>query len=158
MQLNELFKTKLLSIEEVLTPNQETEAFTVSCITFFSEVKIAININTTIPIYIGYKDTTDELGLGIGDFEIRDMLQLDTNLYEIRIVPLNYEDFDLAVEYQADFMLVSEIIITDLSIKNIPTLESFGIQKTPLEMTTTKEMLRELLSKKYSIATGKTIF
>ena len=158
MQLEELYKAKLKSIEEVLTANQESEAFLVSCITFFSEVKVCINIKTTIPIYIGYKDTTDELGLGIGNFEIRDMLKTDTNLYEIRITPLEYSNFDLPIEYQGDFMMVCEVIIIDLSIKNIPTLESFGVQKVPLEMTTTKEMMRELLSKKYSVAIGKTVF
>ena len=84
-------------------------------------------------------------------------MQVDTNLYEIRVTALNYDDFKLPIEYQIDYLLVAEIIIVDLSIKNIPTLESFGVQKTPLEMPMTKEMVRDVLAKKYNVAFGKTI-
>jgi len=157
LTLQELFKTKLSSMEEVLTDLQTQEAFNLTNITFFSAVKITQTVYTTEVLYIGYKDLTDKLGLGLGAIEVREFLQVDTNLYEIRITPLDYDDFKLPVEYQIDYLLVAEIIIIDLSIKNIPTLESFGVQKTPLEQPMTKEMLREILSKKYNVAFGKTV-
>jgi hypothetical protein len=155
--LQKLFKTKLNSVEEVLTDLQTEEAFNLTNITFFSAVKITQTVHTTETLYVGYKDLTDKLGLGLGAIEVRELLKVDTNLYEIRITPLDYDNFNLPIEYQIDYLLVAEVIIVDLSIKNIPTLESFGVQKTPLEMPMTKEMVRDVLSKKYNVAFGKTI-
>jgi len=158
MQLKDLFNLKLSITEEALSDNQIDSAFQVSCLVFFSEVKVTLLYNGDEEIYVGYKDEDDTLGFGIGKFQIKHIFEdTMTGGKFIRIVPLDYNDFDLPIEYNDDFMLVCEYVILSTSLKNLNMLKSLGIDESIQTLPMDIQAIRDILNKKYNVFTGETI-
>jgi len=158
MQLKDLFDLKFSITEEALSDTQKDNAFKVSCLVFFSEVKITLLYQGDIDIYVGYKDEDDNLGFGLGDIQIKQIFEDTTTGGKfIRVVPLDYDEFDLPIEYNDDFMLVCEYVILSTSLKNLNMLKSLGIDESIQNLPMDIQAIKEILNKKYNVFTGNTI-
>ena len=158
MQLKDLFDLKFSITEEALSDTQKDNAFKVSCLVFFSEVKITLLYNGDEEINVGYKDENDTLGFGIGNFQIKQIFEdTITGGKFIRIVPLDYNNFDLPIEYNDDFMQVCEYVILSTSLKNLNMLKSLGIDESIQNLPMDLQAVKEILNKKYNIYFGDTI-
>jgi len=158
MQLKDLFDLKFSITEEALSDTQKDNAFKVSCLVFFSEVKITLLYQGDVDIYVGYKDEDDDLEFGLGDIQIKQIFEDTTTGGKfIRVVPLDYDEFDLPIEYNDDFMLVCEYVILSTSLKNLNMLKSLGIDESIQNLPMDIQAIKEILNKKYNVFTGNTI-
>lgn len=153
MLLRELFNLQLSLTEEALSTDQVESAFTSSCLIFFSDVKPVYRTTSTVDISVGFKDTTNVLGLDIGKFEIKEIVPKE-DYKLIRVTPLEFSTFDLAIEYNNDFMLVCEYLILQTSLKNINMLKNLGIDEMVQQLPMDLQSLRATLRQSFSIETG----
>jgi hypothetical protein len=144
MQLRELFDLKLFLVDEVLDDDQVDKAFLSACITFFSIVKIKI---------VKY---SDEYNLLTEFKEISSFTDIELVEYSI-ISPTNFDNFDLPLQYNEDFLSVCEFVIIQTSIKNIAMLKNLNIEEMQQTQQQDITQIKEYLTRKYSTSIGKTL-
>jgi len=145
MQLRELFDLKLFMCDEVIDDLQIETAFKLSCISFFSVVKIKIDIKSDDYINIGSHKVVETFK----DIE-RDI--------EIAIIsPTNFDDFNLPLQYNEDFLMVCEYIIVSASLKNVNVMRNLGIDEMVQQLSMDLNSIKDILNKKYNVAFGSTL-
>jgi len=156
MQLRDLYELALTKTDEALTDEQVEAVFQVSCITFFSEVKPKVQIDITDSTL---DDEVAKLKDKIGEFEVIEYVNdvNRPNIIILRINPLDYNNFDLPIDYQGAFIEVCEYIITSQTIKNIAWFKNVGIQDVLFNLPD-YQVVKEDLRRKFNTYGGSSLY
>jgi hypothetical protein len=156
MQLRELYNIALTKTDEALTDEQVEAVFQISCITFFSEVKPKFEIDIADSTY---EDEIAKLQDNVGSFKVTEIVT-DTNrpnIVIVRVIPLDYNNFDLPIDYQGAFVEVCEYFITSQTIKNLAWFKNVGMQDVLFTLPD-YQAIKEDLRRKFNSYGGSSLF
>ncbi|NOR58052.1 MAG: hypothetical protein GQ474_05965 [Sulfurimonas sp.] len=165
-QLKTIYDESAVTLNIVATDIQLNAVFNMATREFFSYVypiffiqeedfeRIQNSIEETIKY--GYKDTTDALEVGAGDFKVMELVRLD-DLIGMRVKPLNYNAFLLEEGYSGAFQFCCEFFLHKIEKENMSMLKSAGIEDNESYDTQDINTLRDYLRKEFGVTTAGLI-
>lgn len=159
-QLRQLFDDTFNMLNSVATATQQELAFKNASREFFSYVFPIIYITNvkyeevTISvgedIVMGFEDTGDILGLGIGDFTVVEVIYLE-NKVAFRIKPNSFSDFLLNDSYIGSYQYVVEYMLKKVERNNMKMLKSAGIDDGESIDVEDISQIRDYLKKEFGV-------
>jgi hypothetical protein len=154
VELRGVYDNTVNSLSVVLTDSQKESLFLTSFYEFFNWVqpivKIPKNTSKQFDVKEGYKDIGDFLGLGIGAFEVKEVIKFD-EFDKLRISPLQAGNFKIETSYIGDFQLVCKSIVKEVEQDNMQMMQGVGVESFQVEQVSLSEV-REYLRKRYQIS------
>jgi len=162
--LRDIFNDVIELSNSIATPEQKEVIFRSSVREFFSIVKpivfieneVFLLVSSTHNINKGFKDELDIFSLGIGDFEIVEIIKTLEHT-ALRISPLNIDDFRLNESYIGGLQLVIEFFITKVDKNNFSMMQSAGIDTRDMFNELDISTLRDILKRDFQAIIGTVV-
>lgn len=151
-----IFDNTAISLNIVATTEQLNAVFASASREFFSYVYPVAFVSyekleeIDLTLYEGYIDNADTLGLGMGNFTVKEYSPLIENV-AIRVEPLDVLQFSLPNNYAGAFQYVSEYFLSKVEKENMDILRSSGIDNLDGGEVIDLQQIREYLRREFGV-------